>query len=670
MVARTTNEWEFQGQALTWVNEEIGARNLGWDQATQEFPNQDGKRSDIIVWRDHATRTAILEIEIKTPKTALSNTTFQRDAIRKSQACGAPFYALWNMRALELYRTPQAPRKDQLSDDFVTEVGLIESMTRVEDWLLAPNKKLLRAVARNLLISTHDLLAHGAIGGQVVDATIFVDSLTERIGRLRRHLLGDFQRSLGTNRRLRHTINSWAVKQGLANFVDDLHIALSAQLAYRIAGQVLFYYSFRRQEPSLPALKLSRTSSIRLQLRTYWDAVRAFDYEALFAESPLEQVPLGPEAEAEIVALVEKLGAYDWDSVKVDVLGSIFEQMIPESERIVLGQYYTPPRLADLIVSLCTDGPDDNVLDPAVGTGTFLHSAYVRFRAQSQRSHADALGQLWGVDISAFPAELAVINLCRLDLSEQSNFPRVTVKDFFDLKPNEQMMFPPAKRAPGASELVAVELPTFDAVVGNPPYVRSQHLDDLEASYKNRLHALARLAGVRTSAKFDAFAYFIVHATKFLASGKRLGFVTSAAWLTASYGAVLQRFLLDKFRLVAVLWSEAEPFFPAQEINTVVVIAEKLDSPLATRGPIRFVTMTKSLTSLVAEGGDAGYWNRVDSLADSIEVAGAGDFQGYRVNLLDGDVELSELREAPTVVRNWARPLRSTAVYRDLFEGG
>src|SRR5437867_3748795 len=100
-----TNEWEFQGEVLSWANAELQARTLGFDRATQEFPNAEGKRSDVVVWRHHANRDAILEIELKTPTTPLTDRRYQRDAVRKAQQVGSPYLALWNMRVFDLYRT-------------------------------------------------------------------------------------------------------------------------------------------------------------------------------------------------------------------------------------------------------------------------------------------------------------------------------------------------------------------------------------------------------------------------------------------------------------------------------------------------------------------------------------------------------------------------------------
>lgn len=665
-----TNEWEFQGALLGWINADITEHNLSFDMATQEFPNAQGRRSDIVIWSDHTARSARLELELKTPRIPLRDDALRRDAVRKAQTLGAPYLALWNMRTVELYRTPPTPTRTLTDDDLAEVIGTAERLFRTEDWLNPDVEVELKQLAHRLVIAVHDLILTGAIGGTVIDATVFVDALKGPVSRLRTALKTDFARTMASRRAVSTRLRQWAQRQGLAAFVSDLSAALAGQLAYRLTGQVLFYYSFRRHQPSLPTLSLSAGQPVGPQLRTYWDRVRSYDYEALFGESPLEDVELSVAAENEIRRLVDNLSHYDWDSVREDVLGSIFEQLLPETERILLGQYYTPAALADVVLSMTLRDHDRAILDPAVGSGTFLLRAYDRLRRKYRLDHADVLDSLWGIDISAFATELAVINLCRQDLSIQTNFPRVTVRDFFTVSPSDNIELPVSRATLGSMELVSSPLPAFDAVVGNPPFVRSQQLDDLDTQYKLRLSRLARDAGVYVDAKFDAFAYFLLHAYKFLHPGGSLGFVTSAAWLTSQYGAFLQRYLLEKFRIKVVLFSESEPFFPHQDINTVVVIAERpeLDAPPAS-GEIRFVTLTRTLADILPAPSTAQYWTDLDGVVDAWLQSPEGVYRGFRVSLCDAASELVALINSPRTPRNWAAPLRESPIYRDVILG-
>jgi methylase of polypeptide subunit release factors len=662
-VSNRTNEWEFQGAVITWINAFLRSHPVGLETATQEVPNSDGHRSDVTVWRNRAAKVALLTAELKTPQTRLTERNFQRDAVRKAQLLTSPYLALWNMQALSLYRTPPQPRQDLLPEDFLYSWDPDPQVTKASDWLKSGVKLRLEERARDLIIRASDVANTGAVARTVVDATVFVSVLTERIRLLRLQLEADVRDAL-TNKALRTEIVRWADRQGLRQLVGDWYAALAGQIAYRVVGQTLFYLAFKRRH-ELPALRLESGSPLQLQLRTRWDAIRAYDYEALYEPSPLEKIPLSPDTQERLISLVSDLAGYDWSNVHSDVLGRVFEHLIPGDERIALGQYYTADALADVILGLALATPNDRILDPAVGTGTFLRRAHQRLRQTAKLRHEDILDRLWGVDISAFAAELAVINLCRQDLDSVGNFPRVAVRDFFDLRTTDSLEFPPAQILLGSQLRERVPIPSFDVVVGNPPYVRSQQLDDLDATYKAKLARVAVAAGLSAAPKFDAFAYFMLHSRQFLKPGGRLAFVTSAAWLTSNYGGLLQKFILAQFEPKLLLFSMAEPFFPVVAVDTVVVILEaRAAESTKPRGTFRFVTLQSPLSELLPAPDEPDYWSAVDRFITELETAACGAHAGFSVAQLNADEELKGLGDGP---RNWARPFRLTPIYQELF---
>ena len=93
---RQTNELEFQGQVVVWLNEEIAKHpTFGLDKATQEKPRKlSGKRSDLIAWSDRANEIAFLTIELKTPTTPINDPVFLADAIEKAQHWNAKYFGM------------------------------------------------------------------------------------------------------------------------------------------------------------------------------------------------------------------------------------------------------------------------------------------------------------------------------------------------------------------------------------------------------------------------------------------------------------------------------------------------------------------------------------------------------------------------------------------------
>lgn len=661
---KESNEQEFQGQVITWLNLEIGKRALGLDTATQEKPRKtSGHRSDMIAWIDRLALLPFLAIELKTPTTPINDPVFFADALAKGRYWKSKYFALWNMRDFEVYETTQT--KIPTPADAIRKSSHPLEVTQVEDWLKPNYKKDLHAQAVEILDAA---IAHSVSGVEhqhAIDPEIFVSRLTEGIGQLRTIFYKDLKRASGTDRKLRKQLKQIATEQGFEGFVDDIDYAIAGQIGYRFIGQILFYFALRRKIPALKELKIGQNDALPAALKPYWDEVRRYDYEALFKPEPIESlVSVAKEAQAILRRLIEQLRSYDWASLTDDVLGSIFEHLIPRGQQILLGQFYTPRPVADLLVASTIDGERPFVLDPGCGSGTFLMSAYSYLAHSANLSHRELLSIIWGFDVSPFAAELAVINLYRQDMSEYENFPRINVSNFFSRNPKDTIEFPAPQQASGTKK-VPVPIPLFDCIVGNPPYLRSQNQDDLDPEYRNRLFQASVSAGFDAGAKTDLFAFFIYHSTKFMKDGSRLGFVTPASWLTSDYAITLQQALLGKIRVTSVIASNAESFFPQADVNAVLLIAEK-GPEKAPDEPIRFITLKQPIAKLT--NGKGEYWDRVIALAQELDSDTSVENDRYRIKLVDTAPEREAINADRTKPRNWSKYLRAPLSYYSIFE--
>lgn len=660
---KETNELEFQGQVISWLNAEISRRALALDSATQEKPRRtSGHRSDMIVWIDRLALLPFISIELKTPTTPINDPAFFADALSKGRYWKSKYFALWNMREFEIYETIDT--RVPTPADLIRKSAQLVPLTQVEDWLNPVLKDQLQKQAIDILEFAIDHSTTGLGHHHAIDPEIFVRRLTDGIGQLRTLFYRSLKRASSVDRSLRRQLKQIATEQGFDGFVEDIDYAIAGQMGYRLIGQVLFYFALRRKLPALKELNIGRGDPLPAALKPYWDEVRRYDYEALFKPEPIESlIPFPNEAQSILRLLIDQLHSYDWASLTDDVLGSIFEQLIPRKQQVLLGQFYTPRPVADLLVASSIDGARPYVLDPGCGSGTFLMSAYGYLAHTARLSHKELLSIIWGFDVSPFAAELAVINLYRQDMAEYENFPRVNVSDFFSRNENDTIEFPAPQQASGTKK-VPVPIPLFDCIVGNPPYLRSQNQDDLDPAYRKRLFQAALNAGFNPGAKTDLFAFFIYHATKLMKEGSRLGFVTPASWLTADYAIALQKALLGRIQVRSIISSSAESFFPQADVNAVLLIAEKV-SEHAKREPIRFVTLKQPIEKLTQ--GKGPYWDRIITLAQEIETDVSFENERCRVNIVDADAEFAALNADVTRPRNWSKYLRAPLSYYMIF---
>lgn len=206
------------------------------------------------------------------------------------------------------------------------------------------------------------------------------------------------------------------------------------------------------------------------------------------------------------------------------------------------GAFFTPAEMTDFLSSWAIRSREDRVLEPSCGEAAFLLSAAARLGELGAERSA-IIAQLDGVEIHSTSALAAVERLEQVGYSAT-----VETANFFDLAPR----------------------PVFDAVIGNPPYVRYQNFSG-EDRAKGLQAALAQ--GVRLTGLASSWAAFTIHAAQFLKPGGRLGLVLPAELLSVNYAAQVRRFLLRRFASVRLVLFE-ELVFPGVLEEVVLLLAE------------------------------------------------------------------------------------------------
>ena len=89
--------------------------------------------------------------------------------------------------------------------------------------------------------------------------------------------------------------------------------------------------------------------------------------------------------------------------------------------------------------------------------------------------------------------------------------------------------------------------------------------------------------GIELSGRADLHCYFWPHASRFLKEGAYFGFLTSAQWLDVDYGFELQRWILLNFKIIAIMESSTERWFPDARVKTCITILERCSDEEARR---------------------------------------------------------------------------------------
>ncbi|WP_428267487.1 Eco57I restriction-modification methylase domain-containing protein [Haliangium sp.] len=232
------------------------------------------------------------------------------------------------------------------------------------------------------------------------------------------------------------------------------------------------------------------------------------------------------------------------------------------ARRLILGQWFTPPAVADLALSLAVPAgvaPGRlRVLDPACGDGVFLA------RARARGVGTEAGGTVCGIDLDPVAAAVAQARVAGA---------RVVEGDLFEVAPDDVGGL-------------------FDVVVGNPPYVRQERLSGarkrrIEAVLRRDLSAggdddaEAKALAARLVGRGDLAAACIVRALTLARPGARVALVVSSALLDADYAAALWTAVARLGRVRALVDAPRERWFADAAINAVIVVIERGPDPRA-----------------------------------------------------------------------------------------
>jgi len=641
-------EWTCAAKAAEWMNGIIESRNLPLGQAEVETTQEgDRKRVDIILFESARSQDVVCVIEMKQPYfDPFDEGELREPARRKAARRRARYFATSNFQHLVWFDTQKAnsmvPLEEQIQDKYF--LSQIENLDLIEE---PRYKNAIVSGLERFLTDLHEIhLGKKAKPRQAIDE-LLIYRLQDKIRRLSKYYAAIIDNRCHKDTPFAKELGKWFVLQGWSFAWQPQDFDKAArQTAYLLVNKVLFYNVLQAKRPQqldpleVPA-SLTKGSVLQSTLQGYFNDVLKIDYETVYTTDFIDGIAFPGEEGVvkEIRELANILERYDFSRLGYDVIGRVFERLIPQDERHNLGQYFTNPDIVDVILKFCLRHEADKLLDPACGAGTFLVRAYHHKKLTNQfLKHEDLLKTLWGTDIAKFPAHLSTINLAIQDLSVDKNYPNILQQDFFSLLSTEGGFELPTKARKAIAKTLGIEerevtYPRwFNCVVGNPPYTRQEEMAEIVPEikeYKQGIidRALKDSTGKRIaeiSKRAGIHAYFFVHGMKFLRDGGRFGFIVSNSWLDVDYGKGLQEFFLNNYKIIAIIESKVERWFEEADVNTCVVILEKCkDKKERDQNLVRFVYLFKALSYFIPPAQEM--WqrqierlNEVDKLVKTI----------------------------------------------------
>lgn len=196
--------------------------------------------------------------------------------------------------------------------------------------------------------------------------------------------------------------------------------------------------------------------------------------------------------------------------------------------RKLLGQVYTPPHIVNKILDEAGVNSihflGKTILDPACGDGRFLREVVRRIVQYSpQGTLAENLQKVQGWDI-----DNQALTLCRKALDEEIGATYLRID--WDLRQQDAL-----------HQLDSGQ--RFDFIVGNPPYIRIQHLPESQRRYLQEHYRFCR------SGSTDTYVAFFELADQLLLDKGTCGFITPNSYFFSETARPLRQYFQERQNL-------------------------------------------------------------------------------------------------------------------------
>lgn len=220
---------------------------------------------------------------------------------------------------------------------------------------------------------------------------------------------------------------------------------------------------------------------------------------------------------------------------------------VAPSDTKLRGGFYTPPEMTTFLAEWAVTSRTTSVLEPSSGDGAFLDALATR---------AARLGGSNRLMVTACELDPEEAAKSRARLRAHALDGSVLEGDFFT---NVRSGFSGRR---------------FDAVLGNPPFLRFQYFP--EASREPAFHLMRQL-GLRPNGLTNAWVPFVAVAASLLSPDGRLAMVVPAELLQVTYASQLRQLLADQFGQITLI-TFRDLVFGGVEQEVVLLLADKSTS--------------------------------------------------------------------------------------------
>lgn len=287
---------------------------------------------------------------------------------------------------------------------------------------------------------------------------------------------------------------------------------------------------------------------------------------------------LGFKPNETLVVNIRSLNHKKIEEIVVDM-----ELLMPSEDKKTNGAFFTPQYIVDYIISNVAPQEKSKVIDPSCGSGAFLLGIIRYFVNTFNKSISDIVkDNLYGADILEYNARRSKLLIILYAIMNQEI---IDEGDIHIYTADSLRCSWPCK---------------FDYVVGNPPYVKFQDLDDTTRNFLFESYQTTKLGTYNLY-----FAFFELGLSLLTEDGK-LGYITPNNYFTSLSGEPLRQFFQANKAIYQIVDFDATKVFEVQTYTAITFLNKKdndyIQYDRIDRGesPVQFlstITLTPNLYS-------------------------------------------------------------------------
>lgn len=220
-----------------------------------------------------------------------------------------------------------------------------------------------------------------------------------------------------------------------------------------------------------------------------------------------------------------------------------------ESKEKLRGGYYTPLDLAEFLVKWITEIHPKNILEPSCGDGIFLKAL-------------DSIGIDENTNIFGFEID-------KIEVAKAKNISYQFKSSIFE---EDFLKW-------GLLHIIHKDI-KFDAVIGNPPFIRYQYLPD---DFKDNAKSIFDILNIKFTKHTNAWVAFVLASLELLRPGGRLAMVLPSELINVSHAQGLRSFLSQQCKKIVIIDPQYIWFTETLQ-GTILLLAEKKDKTISSEG--------------------------------------------------------------------------------------